>query len=284
MKNDRFSPSLGVYVPELWAFRQKDSPACRELLEGVAILDLDGDRILASRGKRFESPLPDACRKFPTSRLLLSDNKHSLLLFPIEGIDARQTLVLSLPWSAAAVSRALLLLGRKDFSGLTRPGKEDPTLLSLLSELLFFLDRLLQCPDNLPLWTVVLRAANFAGCKLKRFGLSALDLTLTKEEIPLFFSLLLCFFLSVRKAGITTEVDLERTSPCCRVRFVASDGNENPAEIPKEPFLDCDAFRRFSLATTDEGHRLLLSLRRPGLDVSSGQRPRYIKLFLDCLP
>lgn len=281
MKEEKFFPSLGVFVPELWAFRQKDSPACRELLEDVAVLDAKESRILASRGKTFEAPLPQACWETLDQPRLIRKRGATILLFPIGEPCEKQRLALSLPWTAGVVSAALLSLGRSDFSGFSKPSGEDARLFSLLSELLFYLDRLLFPKKGLPLWTVILRSANFAGCKLKRGGLPSVNFQLAKEEIPLFFSFLICFFLSVRNAGKEAEIDLAHASPCYSVRFAALADGENPTPLPKTPFLDCEAFRRFSLLSIDDGHRLTLSLRRAGKEVSSGSRGLYTTLSLE---
>ncbi|MBQ7172888.1 MAG: hypothetical protein IJR88_02065 [Clostridia bacterium] len=282
MKEEFFFHPLGVFIPELWAFRQKDSPACRELLEEVAILDVGKRRLLAARGNRFAAPLPQEIWEDPSVPRLLSDKKGAFLLFPICGEDLCQILSLYLPRPASLVSSALLLLGRREIRGLTKPSGEDPRLFALLSELLFYLDRLLFAQKSLPFWTVVLRSANFAGCKLKKSGPPAVSLSLAKEEIPPLFAFLTCFFLSVRASGNAAEIDLH-PSLCYSVRFGVLSSDERQEKLPETPFLDCSAFRRFSLAKIDSGQRLLLSIRRPGQDVSSGRIPRYTRIFLDCL-
>ena len=149
---------LSVYVPELSAFLEKDSSACRKLLEDVAILDKRNERILAFRGKRFERPLPKTLWQAPQDRMLLAERSGCFLLFSRICRDDELALALYFKHSAKELSTVLYALDRKDFAGTRKPSGASQELFDLVAEALFYLDGLLDGRRHLPLRTLVMRA------------------------------------------------------------------------------------------------------------------------------
>lgn len=278
---ERVSSDLRIYVPELWTFREKDSPACRKLLEDVAVLDPVGRRILASRGGRFEKALPQKIFAVEGDRVLLPDRAGCFLLFSgfCSGINLMLALYLNHP--AKEVSSALRLLERTDFIGLTGQASVGQELFDLLAEVLFYLDGLLAGTRYLPLRTLVLRAANFAGCRLKKVDLPMQNLQLDPNESALFLAFLICFFLSVRASGGVAEADTEEGASLS-VRLSAL-SEETDAIFPEDaPFLHCDAFCRFRLVGEGRERAVILPIQKPTSHLSSGGRAAYLSILLEC--
>ena len=271
-----------VYVPEQLAFRQKDSPTCRRLLEDLAVLDIENRRVLASRGKRFEAPLPDLCFSECSGRTIVADGAGSFLLFPDLCPEEGLTLAVYFERAPSDLSSALSVLGRKDFGENAGDGKPDQALFDLLAELLFYLDSLLLHKESLPLWTLVLRAANFAGCKLKRACLPMQSFRPDPSDNALFLAFLLCFFLSVRRAGGEAMAETDRAEVPLRVRLSAQKEARESALCEVAPFLDCGGFRRFRLFRDGSKNAVLLPLQRRIPRVSSGTRATYFCVLLEC--
>lgn len=271
-----------VYVPEFWAFRQKDSRACRKLLEDIAVLDVAEKRVLASRGKRFEAPLPEACFEETPGRTLLADGSGCFLLFP--DLCPEENLVLALYFERRASDLSLVLtrLGRKDFSGKKRGGKPDQALFDLLAEVLFYFDGLLLGKGSLPLWTLVLRAANFAGCKLKRTNLPVQSFRLEPSENALFLAFLLCFFLSVRRSGGEVKAEAEPADTLLHVRISVLKDKREMQPDSVAPFLDCKSFCRFRLVGDQSKNAVILPLQTRAHKISSGGRAAILRVLLEC--
>lgn len=270
---------LRVYVPELLAFREKDSTACRKLLEDLAILDADERRILSFRGRRFEKALPDAFWGATDRRTLVPERGGCFLLFPKICRDEPLMLALYFRHSAKEISSALRLLDRTDFSGLCGKESVGQELFDLVAEVLFYLDGLLASTHYLPLRTLILRAANFAGCRLKKADLATGDFQLDPDESALFLAFLTCFFLSVRACG---GIAIAEDTPDLSIRVLALP-EEHGLPFPKDaPFFSCKSFRRFRLVEKESTRAVVLPLRKPSPNLSSGGRSVYLSLLLTC--
>ena len=278
---ERVSSDIRIYVPELWAFREKDSPACRKLLEDIALFDLGERRILAARGKRFEKSLPKKIWETEGSRVLLAERAGCFLLFSGFCKGANLMLALYFEHSAKEISTALRILDRTDFVGLTETAHVGQELFDLVAEVLFYLDGLLAGTRYLPLRTLVLRAANFAGCRLKKADLPMQELQLDPNETSLFLAFLICFFLSVRASGGTAEADTEEGASLS-VRVSALQEDEGVSFPEDAPFLHCDAFRRFRLVGEGRTRAVILPIQKPTSRLSSGGRVLYLSILLEC--
>ena len=274
---------LRGYVPEPAAFYEKDSIACRKLLEDLAILDKSDTRILAFRGRRFERPLPETIWETQNDRLLLPEKGGCFLL--LSGIcqDADLALALYFRHTAKELSTILYALGHKDFVGLLKPARASQELFDLVAELLFYLDGLLDGTQHLPLRTLVLRAANFAGCRLKKAELPMQGLQLDPDEVSLFLTFLICFFLSVRAGGGSAEAETEEKETGLSIRISALPEEKNGQFFDDAPFLHCETFGCFKLARDGERQAVILPIPKPTRRLSSGGRTVYLSLLLECV-
>lgn len=269
---------LNAYVPESLLLDEKQERARRVCHEDLLIVDpADGFRVLVSRGrtpmqgkrldKLFSIPAPEmqflrnALSK-STRVLLMGGDSRALLVFGDLLRSSGVLLVLSPHADALAVARLLHHVGRSDFAvspALSQvspmPHSGDDEVYEQLSELFFYLDRILSTSPRFGLRTKTHLIANFAGCILDDVAVPLDALTCPTVEIERLIAFLFCAFLSLRThdRGVSAKTD-ECDTPVLRYRvepIADADGKDAcPCDFP---FLSLPAFCRFAMLSTNGG-------------------------------
>lgn len=293
--------SVESYVPEISFFEEKDGAGCRACFEDCAVIDTNqNNAVVAFRGlnlpnggdyfqflglgERESTRIKSALSR--ASRVVIPCKIGILLVFG-ELLGATGLLVTLLlpptkkfsdvPSLYGSVCRSFEALGRRDFvllGELTEksPRIEDRDTAHRLCELLYYPDSILsQKPLRDGIWTLSLRIANFAGCKLEKVGLPVRDVDCPPMEISRLVAFLLCAFLTLRQQSGTVsaegeEAPFKNAALCYRVTLQAGKKagsistrstehnaeTKNNASLEKRfPFLSCPCFRSFALKTED---------------------------------
>ncbi len=267
---------LNAYVPESLLTDEKQDRARRVCHEDFLIVDpANGFRILVSRGrspmqgKRLDKlfSIPASEMKFlrsalskSTHVLLMGGNSRALLVLGDLLRASGVLLVLSPHADAHAVARLLGHMGRSDFAVSPAfsqvspvPHSGDDEVFSQLTELFFYLDRILSPSPRFGLRTKTHLIANFAGCILDDVAVPLDALTCSPLESERLVAFLLCAFLSLRThdRGVSAKTD-DRELPALRYRIEPiTDETGSDAPSLELPFLSLPAFRRFAMRKTN---------------------------------
>ena len=276
---------LNAYIPESLLTEEKQEHARRVCREDCLIVDPSNSfRILTSRGstamqgdslnKRFAIPasemrfLRNALSKH-TRILLTGGHSRALLVFAdllrVSGI----LLVLSPHADASAVARLLNHMGRTEFAvspALSQtsplPHNGDDDVYEQLTELFFYLDRILSPSPRFGLRTKTHLIANFAGCILDDVAVPLDALSCPPAECERLVAFLLCAFLSMRAHDRGVSAKTDATEPSVlryRVEPIA-DGDGRDLLPCEFPFLALPAFSRFT-ALSENGEAPTLEVR-----------------------
>ena len=267
---------LNAYIPESLLTEEKQELARRVCREDCLIVDpSNGFRILTSRGstamqgdllnKRFAIPpsemrfLRNALSKH--TRILLTGGSSRALLVFADLLRASGILLVLAPHAdASAVARLLNHLGRSEFAvspALSRvspvPHNTDGDVYEQLTELFFYLDRILSPSPRFGLRTKTHLIANFAGCILDDVAVPLDALSCPPAECERLVAFLLCAFLSLRARdrGVSAKTDeAEQSVLRYRVEPIADGDGRNvpPCDFP---FLSLPAFRHFTVLSAD---------------------------------
>ncbi len=273
---------LNAYVPESLLTDEKQDRARRVCHEDCMIVDpSDNFRILVSRGrtamqgKRLDKLFAIPSLEMQFLRNALSKNTHVLLM----GGDSRALLVfgdllrasgillvLSPHADAHAVTRLLHHVGRSDFAispELSRvspvPHSGDDEVYEQLTELFFYLDRILSPSPRFGLRTKTHLIANFAGCILDDVAVPLDSLSCPPAESERLIAFLLCSFLSLRTCdhGVSAKTD-EADLPVFRYRVEPiADSDEKRIASCDFPFLSLPAFCRFAILSSNGDNPML---------------------------
>ena len=280
---------LNAYVPESLLTDEKQDRARRVCHEDFLIVDpADGFRVLVSRsrspmqGKRLDKlfAIPSSEIQFlrnalskSTRVLLMGGDSRALLVFGDLLRASGILLVLSPHADALAVARLLRHMGRSELAvspALSQvspiPHSGDDEVYEQLTELFFYLDRILSQSPRLGLRTKTHLIANFAGCILDDVAVPLDSLTCSSLERDRLIAFLLCAFLSLRThdRGVSAKTD-DGDLPVLRYRVEPiSDENGNDTPLLDFPFLSLPAFRHFAMCQTNgtptlEAHLTLAS-------------------------
>ena len=262
---------LNAYVPESFLLDEKQECARRVCHEDLLIVDpADGFHVLVARGstpmqgKRLDKlfAIPSSEMQFlrntlstSTRVLLMGGNSRALLIFGDLLRSSGILLVLSPHADASAVARLFNHMGRSEFvpsPALSQvspvPHSGDDEIYEQLTELFFYLDRILSPSPRFGLRTKTHLIANFAGCILDDVAVPLDALTCPTIESERLVAFLFCAFLSLRMhdRGASAKTD-ERDLPVLhyRVEPIADEDDRNlpPCDFP---FLALPAFRRFT--------------------------------------
>ncbi|MBQ8431525.1 MAG: hypothetical protein IJX28_01445 [Clostridia bacterium] len=309
---------LHSYVPEAEQLEHKQRPTSRELWEDLAVLDAgNAYRILAARGEDFtvgedfflRCPIPTEHRPLlaalsPRSpRLLLpTRDGRTLLLFAEGAALTGLVLAVRLPLPPTATLRALHFLNSDDllFPAALSPKKdpsprvEDEEVCRRLSEVLYYLNRILAPGSRVGLWTRCLLIANFTGCPLDRASLPTQVPPLGDYDEARLRFFLLCAFLSLRgSAGsIGARGDALPLSPAtplyrCRVTLSPTEplADATPPIAAPIPFLTAPCFADLLTVTDEKGLRMEVALpvshNREGLRASGPAYGVRLCIFIE---
>lgn len=272
--------SVRSYVPEEALLQDKQKETSRLFREDLALVNArDHFRVVVSRGSFFTVGRQAYARgSFDRAieaaivyrrRVLLPCDAGSLLLFP-ELLDASGLLlVLRISAPMQRVKRIFGLMERSDFvyaeetvsESLPSSAPADEDLFEMLSENLFYADRILGTVPELGIWARTSLLAHYMGCRLDHSFFPSQELPIAKDEEGRLIAFLLCTFamLRIHEGHVgTAGSDPQADTPTYhyRVSLDSADTDSQATQKKREDlfaFLDLPVFRDFSIEMTPQG-------------------------------
>lgn len=259
--------SIHNYLPEKARLEGKDRRPSRVCREAFAVLSVDEDfRILASYGMKTNTDRSIFCaygihQKERSSaeravrsggRVLVPCQEGTLLIFSDWLHSTGLALTVHLPDPADEVMQTLAMMGRAEFTGVAvdvlSHAHPSDLVIDRLSELLYYLDRILSPRTEIGIVTRAALIAELIGCYANQASLPTAPTAFPQDGHRL-TAFLFCALLSLRNESISlSAVGNLRCSLSYREECLEKEGEKTPRSNQKFTWAKHPGFAPFEIS------------------------------------